>query len=131
MTDIPMSVLLVDDDKFLLDMYAMKFTKEGFTVQSSLSVHDALSRLKQGFKPDAVVFDLVMPEIDGMTFLQILKRENLSNEFLKIALTNQASDMEQAQAKELGADMFITKATMIPSEVVNMVRDAISRKKPA
>lgn len=125
-------VLLVDDDKFLLDMYAMKFTSEGFAVQACLSVRDALSLLKQGsFAPRAILFDLTMPESDGYDFLQELSKEKLGGDALKIALTNQASDAEQKKAFELGADHFLVKATMIPSEVVNTVKTALSKGKSA
>jgi two-component system chemotaxis response regulator CheY len=126
MTPATPRVLLVDDDKFLLDMYSMKFVKEGFTVQACLSVHSALEALRGGFTPDAVLFDLTMPEQDGFSFLTTMKRENLATSAKRIALTNQSSEEEKAKAKELGADDFIIKATMIPSEVVAAVREKLS-----
>ena len=127
MTD-AIPVLLVDDDKFLLDMYAMKFSAEGFAVQACLSVHDAVAILKQGnFSPAVILFDLTMPECDGYEFLQILSKERLGEGALKIALTNQSSDDEKKKAMELGADQFFVKATMIPSEVVNTVKAALSK----
>ncbi|HEY4524772.1 MAG TPA: response regulator [Candidatus Paceibacterota bacterium] len=125
------SVLLLDDDKFLLDMYGMKFGREGFVVQTCFSTHDALNVLRQGFVPDVILFDLVMPGEDGFAFLQTLRKERLAEHAIKIALTNQSSDPEKAKATELGADKFIVKATMIPSEVVQTVRDTISAKKSA
>ncbi|HVU75652.1 MAG TPA: response regulator [Candidatus Paceibacterota bacterium] len=125
-------VLLVDDDKFLLDMYAMKFTAEGFAVQACLSAHDAIALLKQGnFAPQAILFDLTMPECDGYDFLQKLSQEKLGAGAMKFALTNQSSDDEKKKALELGADQFLVKATMIPSEVVNTVRTALSKGKSA
>ena len=122
----PPTILLVDDDKFLLDMYSMKFVKEGFSVQTCLSVSDAIHVLQGGFSPDAIVFDLTMPERDGYGFLQSLRDEHLAENAKKIALTNQSTDSEKAKAAELGADLFIVKATMIPSEVVASVRSALS-----
>lgn len=122
------SILLVDDDKFLLDMYSMKFNHEGYTVQACLSAHDALESLKQGFAPDVILFDLIMPETDGFAFLEALNKEGLAKGAVKIALTNQSSDSEERKAKELGADRFIVKATMIPSEVVQAVRDSLASR---
>ncbi len=66
------AVLLVDDDKFLLDMYAMKFIQQGFIVHACLSVTDAIAAIKGGFEPDVALFDLIMPEHDGFSFLQML-----------------------------------------------------------
>lgn len=125
------SVLLLDDDKFLLDMYAMKFSQQGYNVQSSLSGEDALSTLRTGYAPDVILFDLIMPECDGFQFLEKLKAEKLGEKAFKIALTNQSTDAEKAKATELGADMFVTKATMIPSEVVNTVESVLKKSKTA
>lgn len=120
------TILLVDDDKFLLDMYTMKFVQEGFTVQASLSANDALEQIRHGFSPDAIVFDLTMPQMDGYQFLQALTAEKLAPAALKIALTNQSTDEEKKKALELGADDFLVKATMIPSEVVNTLKQRLA-----
>lgn len=131
MNDISYNVLLVDDDKFLLDMYAMKFKQHGFNVQTSLSGKDALTLLRGGFAADAVLFDLIMPECDGYTFLQSVEDEKLAPKAVKIALTNQSTDAEKEKIKQLGADMFIVKAMMIPSEVVNTVDTALKGRAAA
>ena len=112
-------------------MYAMKFTQRGFAVQTSLSADDALKCLKNGFKPDVIVFDITMPEHDGFWFLQALAGEETAKNSKKIALTNQSSDAEKSKASELGADLYIVKATMIPSEVVDAVTKVISGEKVA
>lgn len=120
------NILLVDDDKFLLDMYSMKFVQEGFNVQTSLSAHDALDVLRGGFDAQAVLFDLTMPECDGYEFLQLMEKEKLVPKAKKIALTNQSTDEEKKKILDLGADDFIVKATMIPSEVVNKVKQKLA-----
>lgn len=119
------TILLVDDDKFLLDMYTMKFVQDGCTVQACLSAHDALEALRHGLTPDAILFDLTMPEIDGYQFLQTVVSEKLAPKAAKFALTNQSTDEEKKKALELGADDFLVKATMIPSEVVNTVKQRL------
>lgn len=123
------TILLVDDDKFLLDMYSMKFTQSGYAVQACLSAGDALDSLRHGYVPDAILFDLTMPELDGFQFLEAIRAEKLAPSALKIALTNQSSDLERNRALELGADQFLIKATMIPSEVVNTVASALKGKR--
>jgi DNA-binding response OmpR family regulator len=131
MTDTKVNILLVDDDKFLLDMYSMKFVQQGYNVQACLSVTSALDTLRQGFSPQVILFDLVMPEVDGFGFLQKMREAHLGDGAIKIALTNQSTDVERGKVSELGADQFIVKATMIPSEVVNSVAEAISKKRAA
>ena len=122
-------VLLVDDDKFLADMYSMKFTGAGFTVQACLSAAEALQALRGGFAVDAIVFDILMPEQDGFSFLEVLGKEHLAEGAVKIALTNQGDDAEKMKATELGVNRYIVKASMIPSEVVEVVKEEIKKNK--
>ncbi len=121
------TILLVDDDKFLLDMYGMKFSQNGYTVETCLSANEALTSLRGGFKPDVILFDLTMPELDGFALLKKLSDENLAGGALKIVLTNQSDESEKAKAAELGATKYIVKASMIPSEVVNMVNEELAK----
>jgi len=120
-------ILLVDDDKFLLDMYCTKFTQGGFTAHGALSVKAALETIRGGFEPDAVVFDLVMPEETGFSLLEHLRDQKIAPNAVKIALTNQDDAEEKRRAENLGADAYLVKATMIPSEVVNRVGEEIQR----
>lgn len=124
-------VLLVDDDKFLVDMYAMKFTASGYEVQACISANEALETLRGGFPADAVVFDIIMPERDGFSFLSALGDEKLVPGAARIALTNQSNDDERTRVEGLGVDRYIVKASTIPSEVVNLVGEEIAKKKKA
>lgn len=123
------TILLIDDDKFLLDMYGMKFSQGGYTVEACLSANEALGILRGGFQPDVILFDLTMPELDGFSFLKAIADEHLAVEAIKIALTNQ-SEEEKAKALELGASRYIVKASMIPSEVVGTVNEEFAKPHP-
>lgn len=121
-------ILIVDDDKFLADMYGMKFTNASYAVQTCLSVSEALEILKSGFDPDAVVFDIVMPEHDGFALLEGIQAGKLAQRAALVALTNQSNDADKQKAEALGADRYIVKASMIPSEVVSAVGEEIAKK---
>ena len=121
------TVLLVEDDHFLLDMYSMKFTQGGFAVESCQSSSEALTSLRGGVKPAAILFDIVMPGDDGFSLLRSIKKEKLAQGACLIALTNQSSDPDRKQALELGADQYVIKASMIPSEVVTMTKECIKK----
>ncbi len=128
MADTQKKVLLVDDDKFLLDMYSLKFTQEGFAVVSCFSTHEALEALRSGEKPDVILFDITMPGEDGFELLKKIREEKLAGTAKLIALTNQSNDADRTHAEELGAQKYVVKASMIPSEVVNMVKNEIGIK---
>lgn len=115
-------VLIVDDDEFLLDMYAVKFRESGFEVAVAPSGGDAGDAIKNGFSPDVILLDLVMPGVDGFDFLKSLKAGKRSMNAKVIILTNlgQKEDIDKGLA--LGAADYIVKAHHTPSEVVEKVK---------
>lgn len=125
------SIVLIDDDHFLLDMYTKKFSDEGYSVSANTSVSDAIAELRGGFSAEAIVFDLVMPEMDGYALLKTLREEGLGKDAKKIVLTNQGAEEEEKKTKEAGADAYIIKATMVPSEVFNTIDTLISGERKA
>jgi len=118
-------VLIVDDDKFLLDMYSVKFREDGFDVEVGVGGEDALNKLRGGLEPDVIILDIVMPGIDGFACLEAIKKEALGGSPIIVVLSNQGQDEEVRRARELGADEYIIKASAIPSEVLEQVKKAI------
>lgn len=115
------SILLVDDDSFIIDMYSIKFTSAGYSLTVSQSVEEALAKLRGGFVPDILITDLVMPKMSGFDLLEAVQKEKLIPHATKIVLSNQSESADIARAKELGAHGHIIKANAIPSEVLSLV----------
>ncbi len=123
-------ILFVDDDKFLLAMYALKFSKNNFEVSTAQGSEEALKIIRDGFEPDILLVDVVMPTVDGIEFLTILRKENLiGRKTAVIMLTNQGLSGDIVRAKKLNVDGYIIKATTIPSEVMAEVIKIYSNKK--
>lgn len=114
-----LKILLVDDDRFLLDMYSLKFKKSNIGIDAMGSSTDALEKLRTGNTYDIVMLDIIMPGMDGIELLQKIREEKLVPSAVIVMLTNQADDFEKA--KTFGVDGYIIKATTIPSEVVDQV----------
>ena len=113
----PYRLYLVDDDRFLLDMYAVKFKAAGHEVTAFSGGEDLLKALRESPAPDALLVDIVMPGMTGFEILEVIKRESLAPTMKVIVLSNQGQESDIASAKELGADGYIIKASAIPSEV--------------
>ena len=127
MDDAKKVILLVDDDAFLLDMYTAKFEEEGFIVHQASNGDAALEVLHGGLQPDAIVFDMVMPGIDGEKLLTALHEERSIRGAKLIALSNQSDPAVMEKSKDLGIDKYIVKAKSIPSEVVSEVRRLLTK----
>ena len=121
-------ILIIDDDRFLLDMYSLKFKQQGFSVESSASGQEALTKLRDGLNPAVVLLDIVMPGLDGIEFMDTVKKENLAPGAMLIVLSNQGEEQDVEKAKTHGADEYIVKANSVPSEVLEKVSAAIARK---
>ena len=127
----PLKILFVDDDKFLLDMYSLKFSKNDFDVHTTQNAEEALKLIKEGFNPDILLLDLIMPGMDGIELLSIIRKEKLIKDTVVIMLTNQGLPDDIVKAKALNVDSYIIKATTIPSEVLSEVQKIYSLvKKP-
>lgn len=121
-------VLLVDDDKFLLDMYATKFKNLGHDVSVAVGSNEALEKLRAGDSPEILILDIIMPAMDGLELLEMIRKENLIPNTSIVMLTNETDPAKIEKAKTLGVAGYIVKATTIPSEVVSEVISIVSKK---
>lgn len=120
-------ILLIDDDKFLLDMYSLKFKKSGLDIDTASSSTTALEKIRSDGNYNIVLLDIIMPGMDGLELLKKIRDEKLLENSAVIMLTNQADATDKA--KSLGVDGYIIKATTIPSEVVDQVLSIYNNKK--
>lgn len=113
-------IYLVDDDRFLLDLYAVKFKNAGHEVSVFGGGEELIAALKkEGEKvPDAILLDLIMPGLGGFETLEAIRKDHLANGAKIIILSNQGQDSDIEKAKKLSADGYIIKASAIPSEVL-------------
>lgn len=120
-------ILLVDDDPFILDMYVLKLKDSGFTVETAASGKEGLSKIKS-FEPDLLLLDIVMPSMDGFDVLQELKK-NPPVPLPKIVLLSNLGQKEDVErGLSLGADDYLVKANFTPAEVVQKIREVLSKK---
>ncbi|TSC86507.1 MAG: signal transduction histidine kinase [Parcubacteria group bacterium Gr01-1014_8] len=123
-------VLMLDDEKLLLDIYKQKFEKGGYEVSMFYTADDALNALRNGYEPDVILFDITIPNSrSGYDFLETLQKDKLSKHSLKVALSNEGQDGERARTAELGADAHLLKANFIPSELVTVVDEMLRKRK--
>ena len=111
---------MTDDDRFLLDLYAVKFKNAGHEVTVFSSGEELLETLKKKKEadPDALLLDLIMPGVDGFGVLEALRKDHLVPKTKVIILSNQGQEADLEKAKALGAVGYIIKASAIPSEVL-------------
>lgn len=118
------TILLIEDDPLLIDIYRTKFKESGFEVQVADSGEKALSLLTK-ISPSLIVMDIVLPHTDGWELLAVAqKQENLKNTKI-VVLSNLGQKEEIEKGISLGADRYLIKAHFTPSQVVEEVRELL------
>lgn len=98
-------VLVVDDEKTLVKALSFNLEKEGFRVEQAYDGEEALQKVFD-LKPDIVVLDLMLPEVDGF---EVCRRIRKKLEVPIIMLTARSEDIDKVLGLELGADDYLTK----------------------
>lgn len=122
-------IIIIDDDKFLLDMYSLKFNEQNFETFPCNSAEEALEKAEGGLQPDIFLVDIVMQKMDGFTFIKTLKDKNLGGKAAIIILSNLGQKEDIDRGLKLGADGYIIKASATPSEVVAKVLEIVNNKR--
>jgi len=119
-----LKILLVEDDNFLLNMYADKFRVEGFEVFIADNGAAGLKLAKEK-APDLILLDVLLPKMSGFEVLQELNKDPRSKNIPVILLTNLSQKEEVTKGLELGAKDFLIKAHFMPQEVVAKVKSVL------
>lgn len=100
------TVLVVDDEPSIVDILAFNLEKEGYRV---LTAYDGLSALDlaRAQRPDLILLDLMLPQLNGFEVCQALRDEGLTMPILMLTAREEESD--KVKGLELGADDYITK----------------------
>ncbi len=99
------TILVVEDEPSLQETLAYNLKKEGYSVEAVGDGHSALSAARR-LKPDLIVLDLMLPEIDGFEVARILRREMTS---AILMLTARDDEIDRVVGLEVGADDYLTK----------------------
>ncbi len=122
-------MLLVEDSKVTQQIYKNKLTLEQFQVLTADDGREAI-KLCSREKPDIVLLDLMLPVMDGYKVLQVMKADPLLSNIPVVVFSAKAQPEDVEKALELGAAGFLIKAITTPKEVVEKIREILSRRRP-
>lgn len=120
------SILLVEDDPFIVDIYSKKLKEAGFSVEVANDGQEALKKL-QAHKPDLLILDIVLPNIDGWEFLRGIRNDSSLKDLRVIILSNLSQKSEIEKSKELGAIKYMVKAYYTPTQVVEEIKTILEK----
>lgn len=115
------TILLVEDDDKLANVYETRLQAEGFITKRVANGEDALSTALQ-VKPDLILLDVMMPKVSGFDVLDILRSTPETTSTKIIMLTALSQDSDKDRAKELGVDDYLIKSQVLIADVVERVK---------
>lgn len=119
------TVLVVEDESDVVDLVRYNLNRAGFTVLIAVNGLEGLEMARKN-RPDVIVLDLMMPEMDGLTLCKTLKKDPETEKIPVLMLTAKGEPAERVQGLELGADDYVTKP-FSPRELVLRVQALLRR----
>ncbi len=120
-------ILVVDDEKDILDFIKYNLEKENFEVYTCIDSTEVLELALQ-IRPHLILLDIMMPELDGVELCKILRAEEIFNETIIAFLTARGEDFSEIAALEAGGDDYIVKPIR-PRTFLSRIRALIRRSK--
>lgn len=124
------TVLLVDDEPAILDMYKAKLDQEGFTVLTATNGLDGIEIAKKE-RPSVILLDIIMPQVNGFDVLKTLKESPETKDIPVFITTNLPEHTSGQKAKELGAVSYLVKAEYEPGMIADILKRFFSEQSNA
>lgn len=114
-------ILLVEDDPFLIDIYATKLKEAGFFVEVVEEGDRVLPKIREK-KPDLLLLDIVLPHQDGWEIIKQIKENGDTKNLKVMILSNLGQKNEVEKGLKLGAIKYLIKAHYTPTEIVDEIK---------
>lgn len=122
----PTKIAIIEDDAVISQMYRMKFEAEGYEVQMAANGRLGVE-LVEKMRPDIILLDLRMPEMDGAEALARIRHHEWGKNIPVLVLTNVGEEEAPAQLKDLNVLSYIVKADLTPRQVTEKVKEALGK----
>jgi two-component system response regulator VicR len=119
-------VAIVEDDQAISQMYRFKFEAEGYEVETAENGKLGLELIEK-MKPDIVLLDLMMPEMNGDEVLAKMRASSWGKDTKVVVLTNMGEQEIPESVKKLGVSHVILKAAMTPRQVAEVVKTELAK----
>lgn len=117
-------ILIIEDEKEVAEIYSKLLINAGFEVKIANEGFSGL-KLAKTIKPNLIILDIMMPDMDGIEVLKRLKSDNETDLIPVVVISNVGVDHIQAEVISLGAVRYIIKTDVIYSEFVNHIKEYI------
>lgn len=118
------TILVVEDDVMISSMYKTKFEADGFTVFTAEDGAQGLELAKKE-KPDIIMLDIILPQLDGFSVLEEVKKDAATKSIPVIMLTNLGTNEDKLKGQKMGAVDYLVKASLTPGQVSAKIKQVL------
>jgi two-component system phosphate regulon response regulator PhoB len=122
-------ILIVDDEKDLVDTLDYNLTREGFETRVALSGHEALEAARTEPTPDLILLDIMLPDIPGTDVCRQLRQDDRLGRIPVVMLTAKGEEIDRVVGFEIGADDYVTKPFSV-RELMLRIKAILRRAEP-
>ena len=112
-------ILVIDDEEYIVKMLALKLKEVGYDCISCVTTQEGIKAAKEQ-KPNLIIMDIMMPNINGLEATEILKNDPDTSDIPVIILSAKSLEEDQEKAREIGADGFISKP-ILPQKLLEKI----------
>jgi DNA-binding response OmpR family regulator len=122
-------ILIIEDEQYLAEMYQWKLNKEGYQAEFALDGQAGVDKAID-MKPDLILLDVVMPVMDGYKTLEVLRKLPDIQKTPIYIFSNLGQTEEIEKGITAGADGYLVKASLTPSQLVSKIDEVLDHQRP-
>lgn len=120
-----MTILIIEDDYFMRDLYQKELGKAGYTVETAADGADGLVQASN-LKPDLILLDIMLPKLNGLDLLRTLKTKDETKNIPVLLLTNLGQESVIKEGFQLGAEGYFIKTSYTPFQIIEEIKKIVS-----
>lgn len=119
-----MTILIIEDDYFMCDLYEKELTKAGYQVATAADGADGLVQ-SANLKPNLILLDIMLPKLNGLDLLRTLKTKDETKDIPVLLLTNLGQESVIKEGFQLGAEGYFIKTSYTPSQMIEEIKQLV------
>ncbi len=119
------NIMIIDDEPHIVNLVRLSLSNDRYNIMEAYSAREALQMIKNHTRPDLVLIDIMMPNMDGYELCKILKKDSDTKNIPLIILSAKNQLNDKLQAIDVGADDYMTKP-FDPDELSKKVEVSIT-----
>ena len=121
-------ILIVDDDMTLRELYEERMKQEGYVILSASDGEEALEKAVKE-KPDLILLDIMMPKINGIDVMKMLREKEETEKIPVIILTALVQEIGKVKEMMKPGDGYLVKSEIMPKDVVDRIKESLDKAK--